>query len=76
MIVELLIKMDVLHIKVTVVYLFFFYWVRWDWVHLVRRPLLGPLYQLRIIDECGADGGMRIGRRKREYSEETCPSAT
>jgi hypothetical protein len=37
--------------------------VRWDWVHLTRRPLFGLLYQLRMIDdECGAVGGMRIGR--------------
>jgi hypothetical protein len=35
----------------------------WDWVRLVRRPLTGLLYQPRMIDdECGAIGGMRIGR--------------
>jgi hypothetical protein len=27
-------------------------------------------------DECGAVGGMRIGREKPKYSEKTCPSAT
>jgi hypothetical protein len=33
------------------------------WVHLVRRPLTGLLYLPRTIDdECGAVGGMRIGR--------------
>jgi hypothetical protein len=38
----------------------------WDWVHLVRQPLIGLLYQPWMIDddddECGAIGGMRIGR--------------
>jgi hypothetical protein len=38
--------------------------VGWDWVHLARRPLTDLLYQPRMIDddECGAGGGMRIGR--------------
>jgi hypothetical protein len=33
-------------------------WVTWDWVHLVRRPLFGLLYQSRMLDddECGAVG--------------------
>jgi hypothetical protein len=32
-------------------------------VHSVRRPLYDILYQPRIIDdECGAGGGMRIGK--------------
>jgi hypothetical protein len=62
------------------VYIFFFLWcwtlspnfksfllgVGWDWVHLVRRPLTGLLYQPRMIDdECGAVGGMRIGKGNR-----------
>jgi hypothetical protein len=36
----------------------------WDWVHLVLRPLFGPLYQPQMIDydDCGAICGMRIGR--------------
>jgi hypothetical protein len=36
----------------------------WEWVHLVRRPLIGLLYQPRMIGdhECGAVGGMRIFR--------------
>jgi hypothetical protein len=35
----------------------------WDWVHLVRRPPSGLLYQPQMIyDECGAVGRMRIGR--------------
>jgi hypothetical protein len=30
----------------------------WDWVHLVRRPIFGLLYQSRMIDdECGVVGG-------------------
>jgi hypothetical protein len=41
--------------------------VGWDWVHLVRRPLTGLLYQPRMIDDddCGAIRGMRIGRGNR-----------
>jgi hypothetical protein len=43
--------------------------VEWDWVHLVRRPLIGLLYQPRMIDddddECGAVGGMIISRGSR-----------
>jgi hypothetical protein len=27
-------------------------------------------------DECGAIGGMRIGKGKSKYSQKTCPSAT
>jgi hypothetical protein len=35
----------------------------WDWAHLVRRPLIGLLYQPRmIVDKCGAVDRMRIGR--------------
>jgi hypothetical protein len=42
---------------------FYFLGVGWDWVHLVRRPLIGLLYQLRMIDdEYGVVGGMRIAR--------------
>jgi hypothetical protein len=39
----------------------------WDWVHLVLRPLFGLLYQPRMIGEgdCGAVGGMKIGRGNR-----------
>jgi hypothetical protein len=43
-----------------------FFLMGWDWVHSVRRPLIGLLYQPRIInDKCGAIGGMRIGRGNR-----------
>jgi hypothetical protein len=44
-------------------FLFSFSFLGWgeNWVHLVRRPLIGLLYQPRmIVDECGAVGGMRI----------------
>jgi hypothetical protein len=36
-------------------------------VHLVRRPLLGISHQPRMIydGECGAVGGMRLGRGNR-----------
>jgi hypothetical protein len=38
----------------------------WDWVHLVREPLIGLLYQPRMIDdEYGAVCGMMIGRGNR-----------
>jgi hypothetical protein len=37
----------------------------WDWLHLARWPPFGLLYQLRNVDECGAVGGMRIGRGSR-----------
>jgi hypothetical protein len=38
-----------------------------SWNGVVRRPLFGLLYQPQVIDEdeCGAAGGMRIGRGNR-----------
>jgi hypothetical protein len=49
--------------------------VGWDWVHLVRRPLSGLLYQPRMIDEvCGAVGIMRIGRRNRSTRRKPAPA--
>jgi hypothetical protein len=36
--------------------------VGWEWVHLVRRPLIGLLYQPWMIDEYWALGGMWIGK--------------
>jgi hypothetical protein len=47
--------------------------VRWDWVHLVRWPLIGLLYQLWMIYECGAFGGMRIGRGNRTTRRKPAP---
>jgi hypothetical protein len=41
---------------------------------LVRRPLIGLLYQLRTIyGECGAVGGMRIGRGNRSTRRKPAP---
>jgi hypothetical protein len=55
-------------------FLFWFLGVGWDWVHLVRRLLLGLLYQPRVIDnECGAVGGMRIGRGNRSTRRKPAP---
>jgi hypothetical protein len=55
-------------------YLFFFLGVGWEWVHLVRRPIFGLLYQPRIIDdECGVVGGMKIGRGNRSTRRKPTP---
>jgi hypothetical protein len=45
----------------------------WDRVHLVRRPLLGLLYQPRMIDEHLAFGGMRIGKENRSTRRKPAP---
>jgi hypothetical protein len=56
------------------VLIFLVSWGGWDWVHLVRRPLTGLLYQPRLIDdECGAVGVMRIGRGNRSTTNPTWP---
>jgi hypothetical protein len=49
--------------------------VEWDWVHLLSRPLLGLLYQSQMLDddECGAVGGMRIGRGNRSIQRKPAP---
>jgi hypothetical protein len=48
--------------------------VKLTWVHLVRQPLTGVLYQPRMIDEeCGAVGGMRIGRGNRSTRTKPAP---
>jgi hypothetical protein len=49
--------------------------VGWDWVHLVRRPQIGLLYQPRMIDDddCGAIGRMRIGRGNRRTRRKSAP---
>jgi hypothetical protein len=55
-------------------FFFLFLGVEWDWVHLVRRPLTALLYQPRMIDdECGADGGMRIGRGNQSSRRKSVP---
>jgi hypothetical protein len=47
----------------------------WDWVHLVLRPLTGLLYQPQMIDggDCGAVGGMKIGRGNRSTRRKLGP---
>jgi hypothetical protein len=57
---------------------FFFSFLGWggEAVQLARRPLTDLLYQPRAIDECGAAGGMRIGRGNRSTRKKTCPSST
>jgi hypothetical protein len=52
--------------------------VKWDWVHLVRGPLNGLLYQPGMIEddddeECGAVGGMSIGRGKGSTRRKPAP---
>jgi hypothetical protein len=47
---------------------------RWDWVYLVRRPLLGILHQPRVIEErSGALGGMSISRENRRTMRKPAP---
>jgi hypothetical protein len=54
-------------------WVFFFSWA-WDWAHLLLRPLFGLLYQPQMIDdECGAVGGMRIGRGNRSTPNKPAP---
>jgi hypothetical protein len=54
--------------------------VGWGCVHWVRRPITGPLYQTRMIDdERGAVGGVRIGggnrsTRRKATTVPFCPS--
>jgi hypothetical protein len=58
-----------------VVFFFLFLGVGWDWDHVVPRPLTGLLYQPRTIDnECGAVGGMRIGRGSRSTRRKPAPA--
>jgi hypothetical protein len=45
--------------------------VEWDWVHLVRRPLIRLLHQPLMIDEYGAFDVMRIGRGNRSTRRTT-----
>jgi hypothetical protein len=53
---------------------FFFLGVEWDRVRLVRRPLIGLLYQPQMIDdECGAVGGMRSERGNRSTHRKPTP---
>jgi hypothetical protein len=52
---------------------FLFRGVGWDWVYLVRRPLIGLLYQPRMINEHEAFGGMRIGKESRSTRRKPAP---
>jgi hypothetical protein len=49
--------------------------VGWDWVQLLRRPLIGLLYQPRMTDgdECGAVYGFRIDKGYRRIRTEPEP---
>jgi hypothetical protein len=51
--------------------IFFIFLMGRDWAHLVLRPLFGLLYQPQMIDDgdCGAVGGMRIGRETEVLGE-------
>jgi hypothetical protein len=52
----------------------FFNSSRWgETVHSVRRPLVSLLYQPGMINEYGAFGGMRIGRRNRSNRIKPAP---
>jgi hypothetical protein len=58
------------------VFFFFFFilGVRGETVHSVRRQLNCLLYQSRMVDdECGAVGGMRIGRGNRSTWRKPAP---
>jgi hypothetical protein len=39
--------------------------VGWDWIHLVRQPLVDLSCQSRTVAQYGTDGRMRIGRGNR-----------
>jgi hypothetical protein len=49
--------------------------IPWGGVHSARRPLIGLLYQPRMMDydECGAVGGMRLGRGNRSTRRKPAP---
>jgi hypothetical protein len=44
------------------IYIFLIRAVGSDYAHFVRRPLVGPFYQPRMIDEYGEFSGIRISR--------------
>jgi hypothetical protein len=50
----------------------------WDCVQIVLRPQFGLFYQPQMIDDgdCGAFGGMLIGRGNRSTRRKPAPSAT
>jgi hypothetical protein len=62
-----------LNMHATQLFVIKFLGVGWDWVHFVRRPLIGLLYQPRMIDEYEGFGGMRTGRGKRSTRRTPAP---
>jgi hypothetical protein len=50
--------------------------MRWGWIHFVRWPLIGLLYQPQMTDEYGLYGGMRIDRGIRGTRRKTAPVVT
>jgi hypothetical protein len=53
-------------------FIIFLMW--WDWVRLVLRPYFGLLYQRQMInDDCGAIGGMLIGRGNQSTLRKPAP---
>jgi hypothetical protein len=53
--------------------IFLFHGMRWDWVHLVCRPLIGLLYQPQMMDVYGEFGGMRTGRENWSTQSKPAP---
>jgi hypothetical protein len=56
--------------------LYLLFIMKWDWVQFVLRPLFGLLCQSQMIyddDDCGAIGGMWIGRRNRRTLRKPAP---
>jgi hypothetical protein len=56
-------------------FLYYSLGVGWDWVHMLRWSRIGLLYQSQMIDddECGAVGGMRIGKGNRSTRRKLAP---
>jgi hypothetical protein len=61
------------HCSDSKVIFFFVSWGGVDWVHLVRRPLIGLLYQPRMIDEYWVFGGIKIGRGNLSIQRKPAP---
>jgi hypothetical protein len=55
------------------IFISFVGWSETDWVHLVRRPLIGLLYQHRMVCEYGGIWWNENWQGKPKYSEETAP---
>jgi hypothetical protein len=61
---------------VCVLLFFFSFGVGWDWVQLLRRSLIGLLYQPRMIGDgdCEQIGGMKIGKGNRSTQRKHAPA--